>query len=640
MNNAQNESAAAADCRKEDIMKQSNKITALYERLSKDDGDKPESCSIETQKRILEEYAEQNGLTPYRHWTDDGHSGKDFQRPAFQDLINEIEKGNIGTVVVKELDRFGRAYLESGLYREMFRKAGVRFISLAEGHDSLNGDDDDFTPFREVINEFYLRQYSRKIKQAWRSRGMAGKHTASSAPYGYLKSETDKNQWIIDPIAANVVRRIFQMTMEGMGPYQICCALKAEKVEMPGYYLAQKSAGLHQSHVFPDPYNWTSSSVCAILKKKEYLGHTVNFKSKKNSYKDKKNTYVPEDEWVIFENTHEPIIDQALFDNVQRIRGGIKRRPDGWGYVHPLSGLMFCADCGGKLYVHRIVNGKDRPQYVCGNYAKSSAVIKSGIVCESGHRIDAATAMELVRDTLKRIADYAKTDKAAFTKSVQELLAAQQTDEIKKQKKRLAVCKKRAADLNTLFKKIYEDNALGKLSDSRFESLSNDYGQEQDALDKEIAELQSSVERYEDGSGKAKQFIDLVNRYTDFTELTVPMINEFVNKIVVHERDRRGSIDSTQSVEIHLNFIGEYKLPEQEADPVLTAEQEEERRKKEATKDRLYQNYLKRKANGKQKEWEQSYNEKRKARYAENKAALFAEGATLGANALTPAINI
>jgi len=244
--------------------------------------------------------------------------------------------------------------------------------------------------------------------------------------------------------------------------------------------------------------------------------------------------------------------------------------------------------------------------------------------------------MELILDALRKVVQYSRTDKAAFIKSVQELLASQQTDDVKKQKKRLAACKKRAADLETLFKKIYEDNALGKLPDKRYEAFANDYGQEQDAIETEIAELETAVERHADGSGRAKHFIELVNRYTEFTELTVPMIHEFIEKIIVHERDRKGSIDTTQTVEIHFNFIGEFVVPAPEADPVLTAEQEEERRKKEATKDRLHQNYLKRKANGKQKAWEESYNEKRKARYAEKKAALFAEGATLGANVLAP----
>jgi DNA invertase Pin-like site-specific DNA recombinase len=220
-----------------------SKITALYSRLSREDGDSQESQSIATQKRILEDYAKQNGFVPFRHWSDDGQSGKDFNRPAFQEMFAEIEKGNVGTIIVKELDRFGRSYLESGLYRETFRKMGVRFISLAENYDSANGDNDDFTPFREVINEFYLRQYSKKIKAAFRSRGMAGKHTSSCPPYGYLKSPDDKNQWVVvDTDVVDVVRRIFSMTIEGYGPYQIACTLQAEKVLMPGAYLATKGA--------------------------------------------------------------------------------------------------------------------------------------------------------------------------------------------------------------------------------------------------------------------------------------------------------------------------------------------------------------------------------------------------------------
>ena len=264
----------------------------------------------------------------------------------------------------------------------------------------------------------------------------------------------------------------------------------------------------------------------------------------------------------------EPIIDQVLFDNVQRIRGNIKRRPDGWGYTHPLSGFMWCADCGGKLYVHRIYNGKDKPTAVCGNYAKAhDKVSVASVKCESGHRIDTATLTELIRDLLKAIADYAKTDKAGFVKSVQETLASQQTTEIKKQKRRLVVCRKRHIEIETLFKKIYEDNALGKLPYKRYESLTNDYGKEQDELEKEIAELDKSVGSYEDGSTRAKRFIELVNRYTDFTELTVPMLNEFVEKIIIHERDSKGKIESTQKVEIHLNFIGEYLPPSMEAAP-------------------------------------------------------------------------
>ena len=482
---------------------------------------------------------------------------------------------------------------------------------------------------------FLLSNTSRKIRSAYKAKSASGKPVTSYPPYGFLKSPADKFKWVVDPEAAAVVRRIFQLTMEGKGPYQICCILKGEKVPIPAYYLAQKGAGLHQKYAFPDPYNWHSGTVCGILKKKEYLGHTVNFKTRKH-FKDKKSHYVDESEWTIIENTHEPIVDQALFDNVQRIRGNIKRRPDGWGYTHPLSGLMFCADCGGKLYVHRIYNGKDKPTAVCGNYAKAyDKVTVATVKCKSGHRIDTATLTELIRDTIKAIADYAKTDKAGFTKSVQETLATQQTNEVKNQRKRLIVCKKRAAELETLLRKIYEDYALGRLPDKRYEAMSQGYSAEQDTLEKEIAELQSCVERFEDGSGRAKRFIELVNRYTDFTELTVPMLNEFVEKIIVHERDSKGAVDSTQKVEIHLNFIGEY-LPPMLKEATLTPEQEEEQRLILERRELFRQNYLKRKASGKQQEYERRTNARRKEKLAAYKTAMLEDGVVLGANALAP----
>jgi len=612
-----------------------SKIVILYERLSRDDDTDSESNSIKNQKIILEEYASKNGMTNFIHITDDGISGLRFEdRPGYVKMMEEVENGNVSAICVKDITRLGRDYLRVGMCMEQLRINGVRLIALGDGIDTAKGED-DFTPFRTVMAEFYAKDTSRKIKSAYKAKSASGKPISSYPPYGYLKSPDDKCKWVIDPEAAAVVRRIFQLTMEAKGPYQICCILKDENVPIPGYYLAQKGAGLHQRYAFPEPYNWSSSTVCAILRKKEYLGHTVNFKTRKH-FKDKKSHYVDESEWTIIENTHEPIIDQATFDNVQRLRGGIKRRPDGWGYTHPLSGLMFCADCGGKLYVHRVCNGKDKPTAVCGNYAKAYDKVSSATIkCKSGHRIDAATLMELIRDTIKAIADYAKTDKAGFIKSVQETLAAQQTNEVKKQRKRLAMCKKRAAELETLFKKIYEDYALGKLPDKRYEAMSDDYGKEQDDLEKEIAELQSSVERYEDGSSRAKRFIELVNRYTDFTELTIPMLNEFVEKIIVHERDKKGKIETTQKVEIHLNFIGEYLPPSMEPVPIQPVDEEELRRVLER-REIFRQNYLKRKASGKQKIYEKRYDEKRKARLAANKVALFEDGAVLGATALAP----
>jgi DNA invertase Pin-like site-specific DNA recombinase len=613
----------------------SQKVVILYERLSRDDNIDAESNSITNQKIILEEFCKDNGITNFKHITDDGVSGLRFDdRPGYVQIMNEIMADKVAAIVVKDFTRLGRDYARLGLCVELMQIKKVRFVALNDGIDTDQGED-DFFGMRAVMAEMYAKDTSRKIRSAYKAKSASGKPVTSYPPYGFLKSPEDKFKWIVDTEAAAVVRRIFHMTMEGKGPYQICCTLKDEKVPIPAYYLAQKGAGLHQRYDFPDPYNWYSTTVCGILKKKEYLGHTVNFKTRKH-FKDKKSHYVDESEWTIIENTHEPIIDQVLFDNVQRIRGNIKRRPDGWGYTHPLSGLMWCADCGGKLYVHRIYNGKDKPTAVCGNYAKAyDKVSVATIKCKSGHRIDTATLTELIRDLLKAIADYAKTDKAGFIKSVQETLASQQTTEIKKQKKRLVACKKRHAELETLFKKIYEDNALGKLPDKRFDALANDYGKEQDALEKETAELEKSVGNYEDGSTRAKRFIELVNRYTDFTELTVPMLNEFVEKIVVHERDSKGKIESIQKVEIHLNFIGEYLPPTLTVEPP-TPEDEEELRKVLERREKFRQNYLKRKASGKQQEYDRRYREKHNARIAANKASLFEDGAVLGAAALAP----
>jgi hypothetical protein len=302
-----------------------------------------------------------------------------------------------------------------------------------------------------------------------------------------------------------------------------------------------------------------------------------------------------------------------------------------------LSGLLYCAECGGKLYIHRVYNGKDKPTAVCGNYARGSDQIeRSGLVCNSGHRIEAANVIELVRDTLKGIAHYAKTDKEAFKKSVQEVLASQQTSEVKKKSKRLTVCKKRSAELERLLNKIYEDNALGRLPLKRYESLLETYGQEQEALDGEIAALQSTVERYENGSERAKNFIQLVERYTDFTEITVTMLNEFIEKIVVHERDRKGAIDSPQTVEIHLNFIGEYIPPTMEQQKKLTAKEKAEQEKVLERRQRFRRAYEQRVESGAQKKYYERTKYRKRAQYDAEKAALLNESYTLGANALTP----
>ena len=593
------------------------KITPLYERLSRDDELQGESNSISHQKQMLEEFARRNGLPNPTHFTDDGVSGTRFDRPGFLAMMEEVEAGRVEAIVIKDMSRLGRDYLKVGQVMEILRQRGVRLIAINDGVDSLKGDD-DFTPFRNIMNEFYARDTSRKIRSVFKSKGMSGKHLTGTVIYGYLWDEK-REHWLVDEEAAAVVRHIFALVMEGYGPYQIATKLSEEKIEMPAVHLARYGEGVNKNKAFADIYRWSASTVVEILKKQEYLGHTVNFKTRKH-FKDKKSHYVDESERTIFENTHEAIIAQETFDNVQRIRGNARRYPDGFGEAHPLTGLMYCADCGGKMYVHRTYNGKRVPQYTCGQYGKYPI----GSLCPTQHRIKAEAVLTLIADMLRAIAEYSRNDRAEFIRTVQETQVAQQTADISKKRKRLAAAQKRAGELEKLICKIYEDNALGKLPDARYEALDAQYAKEQDTLNAEIVELEKAVTGYEQSRKSAEKFIALIDKYENFDTLTNTMLNEFVEKILVHERACKGSQDTTQEVEIHFNFVGRYIPPALQPVP-LTPEEQEELRKKEERKDRLHQNYLRRKANGKQKEWEERYNAKRKAKMEAAKAAIRAE---------------
>ena len=593
------------------------KITPLYERLSRDDELQGESNSISNQKQMLEDFARRNGLPNPTHFTDDGISGTRFDRPGFLAMMEEVEAGRVEAIVIKDMSRLGRDYLKVGQVMEILRQRGVRLIAINDGVDSLKGDD-DFTPFRNIMNEFYARDTSRKIRSVFKSKGMSGKHLTGTVIYGYLWDEK-REHWLVDEEAAAVVRHIFALAMEGYGPYQIATKLSEEKIEMTAVHLARYGEGVNKNKTFADIYRWSASTVVEILKKREYLGHTVNFKTRKH-FKDKESHYVDESEWTIFENTHEAIIDQETFDNVQRIRGNARRYPDGFGEAHPLTGLMYCADCGGKMYVHRTYNGKRVPQYTCGQYGKYPI----GSLCPTQHRIKAEAVLTLIADMLRAIAEYSRNDRAEFIRTVQETQVAQQTADISKKRKRLAAAQKRAGELEKLICKIYEDNALGKLPDARYEALDAQYAKEQDALNAEIAELEKAVTGYEQSRKSVEKFIALIDKYENFDTLTNTMLNEFVEKILVHERARKGSQDTTQEVEIYFNFVGRYIPPALQPVP-LTPEEQEELRKKEERKDRLHQNYLRRKANGKQKEWEERYNARRKAQVEAAKAAIRAE---------------
>ena len=593
------------------------KITPLYERLSRDDELQGESNSISNQKQMLEDFARRNGLPNPTHFTDDGISGTRFDRPGFLAMMEEVEAGRVEAIVIKDMSRLGRDYLKVGQVMEVLRQRGVRLIAINDGVDSLKGDD-DFTPFRNIMNEFYARDTSRKIRSVFKSKGMSGKHLTGTVIYGYLWDEK-REHWLVDEEAAEVVRRIFSLTLEGYGPYQIACKLSADRIEIPVVHLARFNEGVNRSKPVKDPYGWGSSTIVNILKKREYLGHTINFKTRKH-FKDKKSHYVSEDEWTIFENTHEAIIDQQTFDLVQKIRSNVRRYPNGWGEAAPLTGLLYCADCGGKMYVHRTNNGKRISQYTCSNYTK----VPCGTLCPTQHRINESAVLTLVSDTLRAIAEYSRNDRTEFIHTVQETQVAQQSADISKKRRHLATAQKRAGELEKLICKIYEDNALGKLPDTRYKALDAQYAKEQDALEIEIAELEKAVTGYEQSQKSAEKFIALIDKYENFDTLTNTMLNEFVEKILVHERSRKGSQDTTQEIEIYFNFLGRYIPPSLQPVP-LTPEEQEELRKKEERKDRLHQNYLKRKASGAQKRYEDKIKAKKKAEMDAKKALIRAE---------------
>ena len=398
----------------------------IYIRLSKEDlkKGKDDSNSVKNQRDLLNDFYRRNidefeSITEY---VDDGHTGTDANREDFQRLLADVMNGKINCVIVKDLSRFARNYSDAGsLIDNLFVQMGVRFISLAENVDSYKNPDsvsNIIVPITNVMNEFYARDTSRKIRSVFKSKGMSGKHLTGTVIYGYLWDEK-REHWLVDEEAAAVVRHIFALAMEGYGPYQIATKLSEEKIEMPAVHLARYGEGVNKNKAFADIYRWSASTVVEILKKQEYLGHTVNFKTRKH-FKDKKSHYVDESEWTIFENTHEAIIDQETFDNVQRIRGNARRYPDGFGEAHPLTGLMYCADCGGKMYVHRTYNGKRVPQYTCGQYGKYPI----GSLCPTQHRIKAEAVLTLIADMLRAIAEYSRNDRAEFIRTVQETQAA------------------------------------------------------------------------------------------------------------------------------------------------------------------------------------------------------------------------
>ena len=540
-----------ADCppeQEENMKRQSDKITALYERLSRDDELQGDSNSIVNQKAMLEKYANENGFKNLRHFTDDGYSGTNFNRPAWQELISLVDEGKVDTIIVKDMSRIGRNYLEVGMYTEVrFPNSNIRFIAVNNGVDSNNQQDNDFTPFLNIINEFYVKDTSKKICASAKTKGESGEHLTANPPYGYMKDPDDSKRWIVDEEAARVVKRIFNLCLESCGTSQIARILKDDKIETPTAYRIRN--GGKSTRAPENPYAWSARTISFILSRQEYLGHTVNFKTSKPSYKSKKKVLNPPEMWKIFENTHEAIIDEETFNRVQELREK-RRRPTKTGKTNMFSGIAMCADCGGRMcFSTRKDFDETQDYFVC--YTARS---KGKEAC-STHYIRAAVLEEGTLKNLRLVCLIV----SCFEDEIRESVGALRTEEAKKElsgkKKLLQKSENRIAELDRLFKRIYEDNVNGKLSDSRFKTLAYDYETEQAELKEKVELLKKEIEDFQERTDNIELFIRKAKMYNGVTELTPRILNDMVKAVYVHAPEKVNGV-RTQEIEISYNHIG------------------------------------------------------------------------------------
>ena len=528
------------------MTKQPDKITALYCRLSRDDEQDGMSGSIKNQQAILEKYAQENGFKNTRVFIDDGWSGTTFARPAFTEIMELAEKRLIGTLIVKDHSRLGRNRLIVGqLLEEGFDNLGVRYIAIMDNIDTAKGIS-QIVPMQDLFNEWHAQNTSQKVRNVFKSKGMSGAPLTTNPPFGYLKDPEDKNSWIVDEDAAKIVRQIFAWCVDGLGPSQIAKRLKAAKVSTPTEHWL--SIGRNCSKPPAVPYNWCSATVADILSKQEYCGDTVNFRSTRKSFKNKKKIERPPEDWKIFKDTHPTIIDRAVFDLVQELRKH-RRRPTKSGIVSPFSGLLYCADCGEKLYYSFSNNYKrEQAYFFCSSYRKNSDVC-------SAHYIREKVVEQLVLESMQRIMlnvqvfekEFARKQMACYTEDKKKQLAAKRRE--------LEKAQKRIAEIDTLIQKIYEDNASGKLSDERYATLSTSYEEEQQTLKAAVLEMQAYLETETDKTVNLQQFIRKVKKITELKALTPELIHEFVEKIVVYARKYLDG-KRIQIVDIHYSGVG------------------------------------------------------------------------------------
>lgn len=526
--------------------KQSEKITALYCRLSRDDEQEGTSGSIKNQQSILEKYAKDNGFKNTRVFIDDGWSGTTFARPAFTEIMELAEKGMIGTLIVKDHSRLGRNRLVVGqLLEEDFDSLGVRYIAIMDNIDTAKGIS-DLVPMQDLFNEWHAKNTSQKVRNVFKNKGMSGVPLTTNPPFGYMKNPDDKKEWIIDEEAAKTVRQIFALCVEGLGPTQIAKRLKATKVLTPTEYW--NSIGRNCSKPPTVPYNWYSATVADILAKQEYCGDTVNFRSTTKSFKNKTKIERPQEEWKIFPNTHPAIIDREVFELVQELRQH-RRRPTKSGIVSWFSGLLYCADCGEKLY-YSVTNNYKREQayFFCSSFRKNSDEC-------SAHYIREKVVMENVLESMRRILLNVQAFEKKFARKQMECYSEDKKRELAEKRRELNKAKKRIAEIDGLIQKLYEDNAIGKISDERYATLSMSYEEEQRALKSALPDIENYLETETDKTESLQRFIEKVKRITEIKELTAELVHEFIDKIVVHA-PRYIDGKRVQLIDIYYNSVG------------------------------------------------------------------------------------
>ncbi|GHU35083.1 recombinase [Clostridia bacterium] len=599
-NNAQIASAAnALDCRKEDTM-QNPKLTILYERLSRDDELDGTSGSILNQQQFLEDYANRNGFTNWVHRSDDGFSGTSFSRPAWNEVISDVEAGKVSTIISKDSSRLFRDYIRAGLYREMFQEKGVRLICVSDGIDTAVSAGDDFLPFREVINEWYAKDCSKKIRAVFKNRMQNGKRCSGAIPYGFLPNNGNVNDLIIDEDAAVNVRRIFQMIIDGHGVNGIARTLMDEQIPIPSEHW-KRIGQPYRAVKYADPYGWTPTTVSYIIGKPEYKGTVVLGKTQNSSYKGHKAVKTDAENQYIFENALPVIVEPEVWENAQRLKKTVRRAPKSEAAPNPLTGLLYCHECGAKL-THRH-SGYDN-SYVCSAYRKG---VKQNCTI---HYISVKNIEKLLLDAIRRVTSYVRDNDSDFIEKVRAASVLHAESSVKESKRQLAKSKRRVDELSGLIKKLYEDNASGKIPDKHFDRMFAEYDAEQTTLETKIVELQSEVDTFAADSLRADKFVDIALRYTEFPELTPQLLNEFIDRVEIYEKDKSGD-KVTQAIDIHFNFIGNFDVPEDydelspEKRAEVAAEQarldkknayEKERRRKQRESDWHKQDYAKKKA--------------------------------------------